>query len=233
MIKSLTTINIFYLWHNYLISEHILIFKMFTFYQSLKYIQTSQYPVYCTTEHYNMYEGTRDTKYCYKNCVGGVLRPFIIFRREGVGGSKQWTFLSDDSLEIKVARQFGTATFRELVLATVRDFGTDVSGLRYRQFGSSLPTVREFYFFRLIINKYDKNVYYQRFIVLLWFFWKEREDVPFGVHVWTPNWIIMGNGPRNCKNTILSCSFYNYWKSSISHNFIYINCKNNLCKSDN
>ena len=37
-----------------------------------------------------------------------------------------------------------------------------------RQFGNSVPTVRDFDFSRLLINKYEeKNVYYRRFIVLL------------------------------------------------------------------
>ena len=77
---------------------------MFTLYQSLKYVQTSHYLVHCTTVQYNIYEGIHDTKYCYKNYVGGEVCPFIIFRGEGVGveSSKHWTFLSGYSLEINV-----------------------------------------------------------------------------------------------------------------------------------
>ena len=107
---------------------------------------------------------------------------------------------------------------------------SDSSGLRYRQFGSSEPTVREFDFSRLLINKYEKICVLPKifcFFVAFWGGGGGGENVPFCVdvigyqneHLIELSWVMVREIVRN---SILSCSFYNYRKSSISHYFI--NC---------
>ena len=66
--------------------------------------------------------------------------------------------------------QNGSPTIRDRDVSGVGI--SDRSGLRYRRFGTSVPTVREFDFSRLLINKYEKKMYFTEdlLFVLLWFF---------------------------------------------------------------
>ena len=66
----------------------------------------------------------------------------------------------------------GSPTFQDRDVSGVGI--SDRSGLRYRQFGSSEPTVREYDFSRLLINKYEKKCVLPKIYCFVGFFWKER-----------------------------------------------------------